>query len=67
VQQSKQIKPLDGTAVRCEADRCEDPALFLFVGTSTARWAYCEMHAATRARTENLQLPRPFAEELALC
>jgi hypothetical protein len=53
------VKPMDGTAVRCEADRCEVPALFLFVasGVTGERWAYCEEHARRRARTENLKLP----------
>jgi hypothetical protein len=48
---------LDGKAVRCEADRCEEPALFLFVGAINGRWAYCEEHARTRARNQDLQIP----------
>jgi len=59
----KEIKLMDGTAVRCEADRCERPALFLFAapGISGARWAYCEEHAALRARQEKLELPTEVA------
>jgi hypothetical protein len=50
---------MDGTAVRCEADRCELPALYLFMaaGASGGRWAYCEEHARDKARTANLKLP----------
>ena len=29
------IKPLDGSAVLCEADECDKPALYLFHGVST--------------------------------
>ena len=59
----KEIKPMDGTAVRCEADRCEKPALFLFVAArgSDGRWAYCEEHAELRARQEKLELPMEMA------
>jgi hypothetical protein len=59
VKHPKKITPMDGTAVRCEAECCEKPALFLFAagGTSGARWAYCEEHAALRARQEKLQPP----------
>lgn len=55
----KEIKPMDGTAVRCEADRCGKPALFLFAAArvSDGRWAYCEEHAEVRARQERLELP----------
>ena len=54
---------MDGTAVRCEADRCEKPALFLFVAArvSDGRWAYCEEHAQFRARQESLELPKEMA------
>jgi hypothetical protein len=54
---------MDGTAVRCEVNRCEDPALFLFVaeGVSGARWAYCEQHARARAAQESLSLPKQLA------
>jgi len=57
------IKPIDGTAVRCEVERCEKPALFLFIasGPSGARWAYCEEHARGRAQKENQELPRMAA------
>jgi len=60
---AKEIKPIDGTAVRCEADRCEKPALFLFVAAraSAGRWAYCEKHAELRARQEKLELPMEMA------
>ncbi len=59
----KEIKPLDGTAVRCVADPCERPALFLFVaaGSRTGRWAYCEEHAIDRAWQEKLELPTEIA------
>jgi hypothetical protein len=69
VEPSKEIKRLDGTAVRCEADRCEEPALFLFIaaGTSHARWAYCEEHARIRAQREHLNLPRSVAPAFAFC
>ena len=55
----KKIKPLDGTAVLCEADQCEKPALFLFAAAtiSDGRWAYCEEHARLRALQEELTLP----------
>jgi hypothetical protein len=53
----KAIRSIDGTAVRCMADRCGEPAFFLFVavGTASGRWAY--EHADIRARKEKLQLP----------
>ena len=59
----REIKPMDGTAVRCEADRCEKPALYLFAAArvSDGRWAYCEEHAELVARQERLTLPRPMA------
>ena len=49
---AKEIKRLDGTPVRCGADRCDGPAFFLFIaaGTSGGRWAYCDEHARIRAR-----------------
>jgi hypothetical protein len=55
----KEVKPMDGTAVRCEMDRCESPALYLFVagGSISGYWAYCEEHARLRAHRENLELP----------
>jgi hypothetical protein len=63
VKHAKTITPMDGTAVRCEAEGCEKPALFLFAaaGASGARWAYCEEHAALRARQEKLQPPTEAA------
>jgi len=56
----KEIKPLDGTAVRCGADRCDKPALFLFIaaGMSGGRWAYCDEHARARAWQQKMELPR---------
>lgn len=59
----KEIKLMDGTAVRCEADRCDKPALFLFAAerVSDGRWAFCEEHAEVRARQERLQLPEEIA------
>ena len=58
-----EIKPLDGTAVRCEADRCDKPAFFLFAAArvSDGRWAYCEEQAELRARQERLELPKEMA------
>jgi hypothetical protein len=55
----KEIKPMDGTAVRCEVDRCDKPARFLFAAEqiSDGRWAYCEEHAELRALQEKLALP----------
>ena len=57
---AKEIKPMDGLAVRCGQDRCEQPALFLFVAArfSDGLWAYCEEHAQVRARQERLVLPK---------
>ena len=54
---------MDGTAVRCEADRCEKPALFLFAAArvSDGLWAYCEEHAELRAKEERLELPKEIA------
>ena len=59
----KEIEPLDGTAVRCGADRRQKPALFLFVanGISDGRWAYCDEHARVRACRQKLDLPREAA------
>ena len=59
----REIKPMDGTAVRCEADRCEKPALFLFAAArvSDGLWAYCEEHAELRAKEERLELPKEIA------
>ena len=69
VKRIKEIRPLDGMAVRCEADRCEDAALFLLVaaGASRGLWAYCEEHARIRARAQNLELPATSAAALAAC
>jgi hypothetical protein len=55
----KDIKSIDGSAVRCGAEQCEVPARFLFIaaGTSGGLWAYCDEHAKLRACHENLQLP----------
>jgi hypothetical protein len=63
----KEIKPMDGTALRCEADQCEKPALFVFVAArvSGGRWAYCEEHAELRARKERLELPKEIAAAAA--
>src|SRR5262249_49172749 len=41
------IKPLDGTAVFCQGEGCDQPALYLFCTSTrpTAYAAYCEHHA----------------------
>ena len=59
----KDIKPIQRVAVRCGQDRCEQPALFLFVAArfSDGLWAYCEEHAQLRARQERLELPKEMA------
>ena len=59
----KDIKPMQRVAVRCGQDRCEQPALFLFVAAriSDGLWAYCEEHAQLRARQERLELPKEKA------
>jgi hypothetical protein len=63
----KEIKPMDGTAVRCEAGQCEMPALFLFVGAgpSGGRWAYCDEHATKKAAELNLEMPRALVASAA--
>ena len=63
----KDIKPMDRVAVRCGQDRCEQPALFLFVAAriSDGLWAYCEEHAELRAREERLELPKEIAAAAA--
>jgi hypothetical protein len=59
----KEIKPIDGNAVRCEANQCEAPAVFLFVGAgiSGACWAYCEEHARRRAGERFVDEPQIVA------
>ena len=59
----KDIKPMQRVTVRCGQDRCEQPALFLFVAArfSDGLWAYCEEHAQLRARQERLELPKEMA------
>jgi hypothetical protein len=49
--------------VRCGQDRCEQPAIFLFVAArfSDGLWAYCEEHAQLRVRQERLELPKGIA------
>ena len=60
---AKEIKPMDEVAVRCQTDRCERPAHFLFVAArvSDGLWAYCEEHAQLRAGQERLALPKGMA------
>ena len=59
----REIKPMDGTAVRCQTDRCEKPATFLFIAAraSDARWAYCQEHAELRARQQRSKPPKEIA------
>ena len=63
------IKPMSSASVRCEADRCEAPALFLFVaaGMSGGVWAYCEEHTRLRAVQAKVQLPREVGATAGAC
>ena len=53
------IKPLDGTAVLCQGEGCDQPALYLFcAATRTPSYAaYCERHARQFANRISLALP----------
>ena len=59
----KEVKILDGTAVRCESEQCEAPALFLFIaaGASGACRAYCETHASQKMGEWKVKPPRALA------
>ena len=53
------IKPLDGSAVLCQGDQCDRPALYLFCGPARtpSYTAYCELHARLFANRIRLALP----------